>query len=189
MRETVLYLAVSLDGYLADRMGGVGWLSGPGGAWEGVESSYPAFLQGVDTVVMGWNTYRQIAWELSPGEWVYRGLASYVVTHRTRPSTDEITFTREAPAALIRRLREQEGRRIWICGGADLAGQLLAEDLIDRLHLTVVPALLGGGKRLFGPLHPMRYLRLADTRRYGEMVDLVYTRRETGAEERSASDD
>ena len=46
MRETVLYLAMSLDGYLADRMGGVGWLSGPGGAWEGAESSYPAFLQG-----------------------------------------------------------------------------------------------------------------------------------------------
>ena len=67
MREVVLYLAVSLDGYLADRAGGVGWLSGPDGAWEGVENSYPEFLRGVDTVVMGWNTYRQVAEELAPG--------------------------------------------------------------------------------------------------------------------------
>ena len=178
MREVVLYLAVSLDGYLADRAGGVGWLSGPDGAWEGVENSYPEFLRGVDTVVMGWNTYRQVAEELAPEEWLYRDLTSYVVTHRTPPPNGEVIFTHEAPAALIRRLRAGAGRKSWICGGADLAGQLLEEDLIDRLHLTVTPVLLGGGKRLFGPRPRMRYLRLADTRRYGELVDLVYTRLE-----------
>ena len=73
MRQTVLYIAMSLDGYIADRNGGVEWLTGQdGGADAG--DSYTEFTKEIDTVVMGWNTYHQVTTELAPGEWVYEEL-------------------------------------------------------------------------------------------------------------------
>ena len=83
MRDVVLFIAMSLDGYIADKNGGVGWLSGQGDADEPMDS-YGTFIKDVDTVVMGWNTYHQVVTELSPGQWVYEGLKTYVITHRNQ---------------------------------------------------------------------------------------------------------
>lgn len=83
MRKAVAYLAVSLDGYIADADGGVGWL----GAFadEQEDRGYEAFVQSVDTVVMGGRTYRQVAEELSPGAWPYEGLDCWVWTQQNGP--------------------------------------------------------------------------------------------------------
>lgn len=80
MREVVLFIAMSLDGYIAESDGGVGWLSGQDADAED-QDSYSEFAQNIDTVVMGWNTYHQIVTELSPDEWVYGDFATYVITH------------------------------------------------------------------------------------------------------------
>lgn len=66
---------------------------------------------------MGWKTYHQVVTELSPKEWVYEGLTSYVVTHREIPSADQIIFTHQPPRELVRDLKEKPGKNIWICGG------------------------------------------------------------------------
>ncbi len=92
MCKVILYIAMSLDGYIADRDGGVAWLDGDGSDC-GHPGSYPDFIQTVDTVVLGYRTYHQIISELSPENWVYRGLKSYVFTHRKLLSTEEILFT------------------------------------------------------------------------------------------------
>ena len=63
MRKVTLYIAVSLDGYIADRNGAVDWLHGQDSGAEDL-NTYPDFIKGMDTVVMGWNTYRQIVEEL-----------------------------------------------------------------------------------------------------------------------------
>lgn len=68
MRNVILFIAMSLDGYIADSEGKVDWLGGQGKDGEMVDT-YSAFAKTVDTVVMGWNTYDQIVTELSPGEW------------------------------------------------------------------------------------------------------------------------
>lgn len=86
MRETVLYIGMSLDGYIADCDGGVGWMGGQDPTDESA-GSYPEFLHTVDTVMMGRNTYHQIVTELSPEEWVYAGLRSYVSPHQGRSRT------------------------------------------------------------------------------------------------------
>ena len=177
MRKIVLFIAMSLDGCIADRSGGVDWLTGQG---EGETfDAYGAFIREVDTVLMGWNTYRQVTEELSPGSWPYEGLTCFVFTHRQPPAERPagVTFTAEAPCALVRRLRTQPGGVIWVCGGADLARQLMAEDMIDRYYLSVIPTLLGGGIRLFGVSDRERKLRLIETRSYDGIVDLVYERR------------
>ena len=82
MRKVVLFIAMSLDGYIADSEGGVGWLKGQDED-EGDGDVYTSFLRDVDTVIMGWNTYHQVVTELSPSEWVYAGLTSCIITHST----------------------------------------------------------------------------------------------------------
>lgn len=105
MRKVVLFIAMSLDGYIADQKGGVDWLEGQDAGAETVDS-YGTFIQGIDTVLMGWNTYHQVVTELSPDVWVYQGLATYVFTHRSCASSGEIVFTQEDPA--VWRLRSRE---------------------------------------------------------------------------------
>ena len=151
MRRIILFIAMSLDGYIADEKGGVDWLSGI--QTEEGEDSYSSFIKGIDTVVMGWNTYHQVATELSPGEWVYHGLTAYVWTHRKDAAgipLEDIRFTSESPAALLERLKREPGKDIWVCGGAELIRQLMDADAIDVFHLSIIPTLLGDGIRLLG---------------------------------------
>lgn len=176
MRNVILFIAMSLDGYLADRRGGVDWLRGQDPGAEDPDS-YAPFSQRVDTVLMGWNTYHQITTELSPEHWVYDGMTSYVFTHRELPSTDAVRFTSQDPCALVRTLRQRPGRDIWACGGADLIGQLMAGDCIDRLEVSVIPTCLGGGIPLFRPTGRELPLRLLETRQENGIVELIYQRR------------
>lgn len=117
MRKVVLYIGMSLDGFIAGPDGGVDWMSRQEENAD-AQDAYSAFIKTVDTVIMGGNTYRQVATELSPGVWPYREMTTYVVTRRGSSSTGEIRFTAESPCALVRRLRQDEGKSIWICGGA-----------------------------------------------------------------------
>lgn len=85
---------------------------------------------------MGWNTYHQVTTELDPGEWVYEEFTSYIFTHRELDSTEKIRFVKESPGEFIRSLKRQDGKDIWICGGADIVQQLMREDVKD-LFLSV----------------------------------------------------
>lgn len=176
MRRVILYIAMSLDGYIADKNGGVDWLSGQDaeGAEEG---TYSEFTQGIDTVVMGWNTYAQVKTELSPEIWPYEELTSYVITHRNEKSTDNIKFVGEEPCELITRLKEMSGKDIWICGGSSIIQPLICENLIDEYRVSVIPTILGNGISLFGNRETELQLRLKETKMYNGIVELVYTRR------------
>ena len=165
MRRTVLFIAMSLDGYIADQSGGVDWLAGQEPDVEN-EDSYSKFVRTVDTVVMGWETYRQVTEELSPTEWVYSDLKSYVITHREKSAQENIQFVNESPAELIRRLKAQSGKDIWICGGASIVQQLMMDKLIDRFYISVIPVILGGGIRLFGTQKEPLELKLLESRNY-----------------------
>ena len=67
MRKVVLFIAMSLDGYIADKNGRVDWLKGQDINVE-TEDAYSALIKEIDTVVMGFTTYHQIITELSPSE-------------------------------------------------------------------------------------------------------------------------
>lgn len=176
MRNVSLFIAMSLDGYIADSRGGVGWLEGQGNDDEN-RDTYSEFVKNIDTILMGWNTYHQIVTELSPDEWVYNDFTTYVITHKEQSSSVKIRFTNMDPAGLIKRLQKENGKDIWICGGADLVRQLVNEDLIDCYYITVIPTLLGSGIRLFGNAEHEIKLRLLRTQSYNGMTDLIYTRR------------
>lgn len=176
MRKMILFIAMSLDGYIADSSGGVGWLNGQGCDSENLDV-YSEFVKEIDTILMGWNTYDQVTTELSPTEWIYSDFTTYVFTHNEMRSTQQIRFVNENPIELAEKLKSENGKNIWICGGADLARQLMRNDLIDQYYISVIPTLLGSGVRLFGDMEKEIKLKLLKTQTYNGITDLVYTRR------------
>ncbi len=176
MRKVVLFIAMSLDGYIADLNGSVDWLNGQRDEVEN-EDTYSEFVKDIDTVVMGWKTYYQVVTELSPSEWVYSDFISYVITHKERTSTDKIRFIHESPSNLVRRLKEEDGKDIWICGGASIVQQLMQDGLIDKFYISIIPTILGSGVRLFGPLDVELKLKLMENRNYNGIMEVIYEKR------------
>ena len=176
MRKVILFIAMSLDGYIADKYGNVDWLNGQDKNEENIDT-YSIFIKDIDTVIMGWHTYHQIVTELSPAEWVYSDLTSYVITHRELSSTDKIIFTQNNPCNIINELKQEKGKSIWVCGGADIIQQLIKNDLIDEYYISVIPTILGSGIRLFGTTSNEIKLKLINTQTYNGITDLIYTRR------------
>ena len=174
MRKVILFIAMSLDGYIADNNGNVDWLLGHGNDSENIDI-YSEFIQGVDTILMGWNTYHQITTDLSPTEWIYADLTTYVITHHKMNNSEHICFTDEAPAALLDRLKSTDGKNIWICSGANLVQQLMCDDLIDQYHISVIPTILGSGVQLFNNSAKEIKLKLLKTATYNGITDLIYT--------------
>ena len=176
MGKVVLYLAVSVDGYIADAKGGVDWLAGDGSNPD-APGSYPAFYETVDAIIMGWTTYHQIITQLSPNCWPYAGRPCYVVTHRQQENQEGICFWNGELSELADKLKAEWAGNIWVCGGASVAGQLLQEDRIDRLWLSIIPTILGRGVRLFPEAIQPLPLTLVRTENSNGIVDLVYEKR------------
>ncbi len=178
MKQLILYIAMSLDGYIADEQGAVSWLEGDGSEPESM-GSYPEFYNQLDAVILGYNTYRQIAEQLAPDAWPYEGLPSYVLTHRD-PDTlelahkDKLHLSSQPLSELLASLAES---RIWLCGGATLVREAMASDLIDEYRICVIPCILGKGIRLFSPTDEQHLLRLTGVSHANGIAELCYTRR------------
>lgn len=177
MRKVSLYIAMSLDGYIADSNGNVDWLSGHSHDDENIDT-YSVFIKDMDTVIMGWNTYHQITTELAPDEWPYQELTSYIITHRLLTSTDTIKFVQDDPCSVVKKLKSEQGKNIWICGGSSIVQPLIQNGLIDEYYISVIPIILGSGIRLFGETSDKRKLKLVRAQAYNGITELVYTPRE-----------
>ena len=162
MRKVKLFIAMSVDGH-EDCLEN--------------ESTYSEFIKNIDTVLMGWNTYNQIITELSPDNWVYDNLLTYVFTHREQQDSDKIIFTSDNLEELIKKLKGVEGKDIWICGGADLVQQAISSDVIDEYLISIVPTILGNGIKLFSQNDAEHKLKLIKTITNNGIVELNYIRR------------
>lgn len=176
MRKISLFIAMSLDGYIADSKGGVNWLKGQGEN-DKTNNSYSEFIEKIDTIIMGWNTYHQIVRELSPDFWPYENQITYVMKHREEVSSDKIRFINEDLNEFVTQLKKEKGKNIWICGGANIVQQLMVQDLIDVYNVTIIPTILGSGVRLFKKGKNEIKLSLVKAQTYNGMIDAVYTRR------------
>lgn len=180
-RKVILYIALSLDGYIADSNGSVDWIKGQDESVE-TEDTFTPFFDTVDTVIMGKRTYDQIVRELAPDNWPYAGATTHVITHdapRTAPG--HICFSDTSVCRLVDELREHAGENIWICGGAQIAQQLIEKDMIDVYHIAVIPVILGGGIRLFDTTEHKIDLALSGTKEYNGIIELIYRRRRPGS--------
>jgi dihydrofolate reductase len=156
-RSVVYYVACSLDGFIADADGGIGWLDEFQAA--GTDFGYADFLGQVGDVVMGRKTYEQMLGFDEP--YPYDGLAGWVLSSDTALSraSDSVTVTNEPAADLVERLKSTGVARIvWLVGGGSLAGSLFDAGLVDELRMFVMPVTLGEGVPMLGASHGSRRL-------------------------------
>lgn len=148
MTAVTLFIAMSLDGYIADTTGQIGFLDSVEMVEE--DSIYEDFIKNIDTVVIGSTTYNQIIDELSPEEYPYKEMTSYVLSsqknNKGKPNVEIIDVPVEE---LIRSLKQGNGKGIWIVGGSSIINPLIEADLIDFYEISIVPHLLGDGIPLF----------------------------------------
>lgn len=175
MRKVRLFIAMSLDGFIADQNRGIDWLHGEDVNQED-NQSYDEFIKDIDTIIMGWKTYHQIVEELSKDSWVYPNQKTYVMTHKEMKDKANIIFSNDKINELVEALKKEDGKDIWICGGGNIIGQLVRFDLIDEYYVSVIPTLLGDGISLFGYFEKEKRLKLTKTCTYNGIVDLVYER-------------
>jgi dihydrofolate reductase len=143
-----VYIATSLDGFIARPDGALDWLSVV--KRDGEDYGYAKFAATVDTLVMGRATYDVV---LGFGGWPYAGKRVIVLTHRPAPGRHGAELVDSSPAELAARLEREGARRVYVDGGAVIR-QFLAADLIDDLTISVIPVVLGAGIPLFGPGTP-----------------------------------
>jgi dihydrofolate reductase len=144
-RKVVLYIAMSLDGYIATENGDISFLSAVERAGE--DYGYADFVKTVDTVILGSRSYEKI---LSFGvEFPHKGRKCYVLS-RSRTGHDEnVEYFGGDVARLLSSIRATAGLDIFVDGGSEIVFELMRHDLIDRYIVSIIPVMLGAGIRLF----------------------------------------
>lgn len=163
----VYYAALSLDGRIAGPDHDLSFLQHLSGS--GPADDYDSFYADVDSLILGGGTWDFM---VRHGSWPYAGKPTWIVTRRPELETIEGAEPLERFEGDLRDLvAEIAGRgleRTWLVGGGDVAGQLLAADLLDELILTVAPTLVGRGPALADGEFPLRTFELAEVARWGE---------------------
>ena len=143
-----VYIATSLDGFIARRNGDIDWLTGGEG---GEDYGYAEFMSGIDHVVMGRNTYVKV---LTFGSWHYD---KKVIVLSSRDLTippevsDKVEVIRLSPRELINEMETRGAKHIYLDGGVTIQ-RFLREGLVDEMTITTIPILIGEGLSLFGEL-------------------------------------
>lgn len=175
MKNSV-FIATSLDGYIAYKNGGLDWLSTVPNP-NNEDNGFVAFTQGIDAIVMGRNTFETVVG--FEGEWVYQQPV-FVLSN----SLKEIPNSYQDKAFLINgtltdvldKIHAKGYKNLYIDGGTTIQN-FLKEDLIDELIITKIPILLGGGSPLFGELeNPLKFEFVSMKTYLGQMVQTHYKR-------------
>lgn len=146
MKKIKLYIAASIDGYIARIDGDLDWLMEYPINSE-TNYGYDNFYKSIDTVIMGGQTYRDIL--NMDFVWPYKDKTTYVVTRNSMGTKENVHFATENIIETISELRNQEGKDIWLVGGGELLSMLLTADLVDEMIITTIPVILGSGISLF----------------------------------------
>jgi len=167
MRNVKLFIATSLDSYIAGPNGEIDWLFTEG------DFGYEAFLAGTDTTLMGYETYKLIS---GFDDFPYKGLKNYVFTRNPdRPAAQYVEFVPEAPASFVASLKQQKGNDIFLVGGGQMNALLLEAGLIDEMQLFIHPIVLGNGIPLFQPIPKAVSWAFVHSKSYDNgLVELLY---------------
>ena len=164
MTKVLVYVASSLDGYIAREDGSIDWLPEPS------ESGYGAFYKSIDTVIMGKTTYDQV---LTFGVYPYKGKKSFVFS-KTRQNSDENAEFVSDVEKFVKDGFPGAGENIWLVGGAKIIASFLKQGVVDEIIITKIPVLLSKGIHLFQNLEDETKLELIKAEKYGQLVDLHY---------------
>jgi dihydrofolate reductase len=168
-----LYIACSLDGFIAREDGNIDWLTKYENSPE-TDYGYSEFYASIGTVLMGRKTYEQV---MGFGVWPYGEKKTYVFTRQKEPLRREknVEFVSGDAGEFVRRLKENTDEDIWLVGGSQLIKTFLEEDLVQDLIVFVVPVILGSGIPLFDRIGKEVRLKVVNTKRYESgLVRLEY---------------
>jgi dihydrofolate reductase len=167
MRRIRLFIASSLDGYIADKKGNVDWL------FTDKDYGYSEFFNQIDTLIMGNKTYQQI---LGFGEYPYPGKEAFVFSTRLHGQQDDhVKFVGEELTNFIYNLRQSSGGDIWLVGGSQVIQFFLENGFLDEIILAIHPLILGDGIPLFLNSHNIKKtLKLRNIKTYDSGLLQVY---------------
>jgi dihydrofolate reductase len=179
MRRVRLFIASSLDGYIAGPNESLDWL------FTDEDYGYDEFIEQVDVLAMGRRTFETV---LGLGEWPYAGKRAFVFSRSENPPLDpRVTYTSQTPGEwLAERYAELAGNRsgaggaesakdVWLIGGGELIRGFLDEFLVDELIVAVHPVVLGGGIPLIPAGTHRHRLRLVSHKAFDSgLVQLHY---------------
>jgi dihydrofolate reductase len=169
MKKVHLYIACSLDGFIAGPNGEIDWLP----ETPGEDYGYSEFIQTIDTTLMGGETYRFVA---GLDDFPYKDKRNIVFTRRKDiPKSEYAEFAEGDIAGLVKKIKEEEGKDIWLIGGGQIIAPLHKAGLIDIYEIAVVPVVLGRGIPLFRESSSVTKLKLLDSTSYSSgLVMLKY---------------
>ena len=166
-----LYIATTIDGFIADKDGSVKFLDKLSDC--GDDFGYKKFFDPIGGIIMGHTTYKQFAGEADYSK-VYEGKPIYVFSRKERKPDKSVIIVNEN----IREFSKKLKKDTWLVGGAQIIGEFLKYDLVDEMILTIVPELLGEGISLFGSSSTPMNLSLRSTNTYDMgVVELHYVRK------------
>lgn len=170
-RKVIVYIATSLDGYIAKPNDDLSFLSIV--EKEGEDYGYYAFLQNIDTVIIGRKTYEWITKQVQT--YPNSDKETYVITRTHRESIGNVHFYTGDIKTLISTLKSQAKKDVFVDGGAEIVNLLLQNKLIDEIIISVIPILLGEGVRLFQATKTEQCLQLIDCKHFDTgLVQLRY---------------
>ncbi|ACT93024.1 dihydrofolate reductase family protein [Dyadobacter fermentans] len=184
MRKVILQEWISLDGYAEDRNGTTDFFSSPKYA-EGSDDDLLAFMEGIDTILLGANTYK-----LFLGYWPDVDPETELIANRLN-TTQKLVFSKSLdtapwgkweacqviktdPVDTVRRLKQQEGKNIVMWGSLSIAQALINAGLVDDIQVRVVPVLIKAGRPLFEPSqNDEQELELIESKSYPTGITLL----------------
>jgi len=172
MRNIKLYIAISLNGKIAEPNGSVEWLNSIPNP-ENEDYGYSDFLNSVDTTIQGFKTYEQLlSWEI---EFPYKSKKNYVFTRNQNiENTEYVEFVTKNHIEFIQNLKQQSGGDIWLIGGGQINTLFLNENLIDELYIFIMPIILTDGIELFENFPIQKKLKLIYSKKYSNVIEIKY---------------
>ncbi|HAS40051.1 MAG TPA: dihydrofolate reductase [Microscillaceae bacterium] len=175
MKKVKLYIAASLDGFIARKDHSLDWLDALPNP-EKTDYGYYAFYESIDTVLMGRSTYEVIlGFDV---DWPYPDAQTIIFSRSSEVNitTPNTRLVNEDIKTYVTKLRQEKGKDIWLAGGGQLVTSFLNEGLIDEMIVSITPVILGEGVPLFAQTPKETKLKLTDAQHFGSgMVNVTYT--------------
>lgn len=172
-RKLVLYISMSLDGYIATKDNSLDFLSIV--EKEGEDYGYNEFIKSVDSVIIGRKTYEKV---IEMGyEYPHKDKDVYILTKTTKHSNEHFKFYNGDLSELIGKLKSQTGKNIYCDGGAEIANELMKHNLIDEFIISIIPILIGEGIPLFLEGRPELKLELISTKQFENGLTQLHYKR------------
>jgi len=163
MSKVFTSIAVSLDGFIASKTGDLSWLNNA--MAKGEDYGFEETMKRTGIFIMGANSYREmLKFGAAGGK---DKTPTYVVTHRKDLKKGAQTHFFDGDLKdLTEKAKSETPKDIYIWGGGNLITQLIDLDLLDELHMAVIPVLLGDGVPLFGKIGKIKKLKLSECKTF-----------------------